>query len=228
MSKMIKFKQGIYQNPTHFDVTDVSGNTKNIIPNFGNVIQQGTLFTSEIFNEITRQVSYTIVDTSIAINDFVGTLEGLELADLTDNLKVILVPNTTNSGPATINIQNLGIVPIKKQGNIALEKGDIIRKQHSILNYSSEFNCFELLNPMSYNQKLEDLFTSVSNGKSLIATAITDKGVPTNSSDTFQKMADNINEIKIKYYSVGSTSNYNTFELMQRFNFDPVIVLRMN
>lgn len=228
MSKLIKFKQGIYQNPTHFDVTDVSGNTKKIVPNFGTVIQQGTLFTSEIFNEITRQISYTVIDTNTVANTYIGTLEGLESGDLTDNLKIILVPNTNNTGPSTINIQSLGVISIKKQGNIALEKGDIIRKQHSILNYSSEFNCFELLNPMSYNQKLEDLFTSVSNGKSLIATAITDKGVPTNSSDTFQKMADNINEIKIKYYSVGSTSNYNTFELMQRFNFDPVITLRMN
>lgn len=42
---------------------------------------------------------------------------------------------------------------------------------------------------------LDELFTSVSNGKSLIATAITDKGVPTSSSDSFNVMADNIGEI---------------------------------
>ncbi|HBG4728357.1 TPA: hypothetical protein KQE54_002217, partial [Clostridioides difficile] len=43
---------------------------------------------------------------------------------------------------------------------------------------------------------LNELFQSVSNGKKLIATAITDKKVPTNSSDTFQTMAGNISSIK--------------------------------
>lgn len=44
--------------------------------------------------------------------------------------------------------------------------------------------------------KLNDLFTSVSNGKNLIAGAITDKGVSTSGSDTFQQMADNIGAIE--------------------------------
>lgn len=44
---------------------------------------------------------------------------------------------------------------------------------------------------LSAKQGME-LFQSVSNGKNLIATAITDIGIPTSSSDTFQKMVDNI------------------------------------
>ncbi|WP_227838744.1 hypothetical protein [Clostridioides sp. ZZV15-6597] len=44
---------------------------------------------------------------------------------------------------------------------------------------------------------LKEVFQSVSNGKQLIATAITDKNVPTSSNDTFQTMASNINNIKI-------------------------------
>ena len=50
------------------------------------------------------------------------------------------------------------------------------------------------------NQKiaeLEDLKTSVSNGKTLLANAITDKGVATSSSDTFATMAANIAKLKI-------------------------------
>lgn len=39
---------------------------------------------------------------------------------------------------------------------------------------------------------LQELFTSVSNGKHLIATAIADKGIDSSSSDSFQKMANNI------------------------------------
>jgi len=50
---------------------------------------------------------------------------------------------------------------------------------------------------------LEELFMSVSNGKSLIAGAITDKGVPTSPSDTFQVMANNINQIPVGDYSIG-------------------------
>ena len=42
---------------------------------------------------------------------------------------------------------------------------------------------------------IEDLKTSVSDGKTLIASAITDKGVNTSNTDTFQVMADNITRI---------------------------------
>lgn len=42
---------------------------------------------------------------------------------------------------------------------------------------------------------INENFTSVSNGKSLVASAITDKGVPTASDATFQTMADNISQI---------------------------------
>lgn len=43
---------------------------------------------------------------------------------------------------------------------------------------------------------LEQLFTSVDNGKDLIASAITDMGVDTKKDATFQQMADNIREIE--------------------------------
>lgn len=44
--------------------------------------------------------------------------------------------------------------------------------------------------------KIEELKTSVSEGKALIAAAVTDQGVETAATDTFQKMAENIGEIK--------------------------------
>ena len=46
-------------------------------------------------------------------------------------------------------------------------------------------------------QAIDQLFTSVSNGKGLIASAITDKGVSTSANDTFQQMATNIGSIQI-------------------------------
>ena len=42
---------------------------------------------------------------------------------------------------------------------------------------------------------IDELFQSVSNGKTLIASAITDKGVATSNTDTFQTMANNIRAI---------------------------------
>ncbi len=43
---------------------------------------------------------------------------------------------------------------------------------------------------------ITELFTNVSDGKAVVAAAITDKGVPTAASDTFSKMADNIEAIQ--------------------------------
>ena len=45
-------------------------------------------------------------------------------------------------------------------------------------------------------EDVDELFTLVSNGKALIAAAITDMGVETSSSDTFQTMSDNIRAIQ--------------------------------
>ena len=54
---------------------------------------------------------------------------------------------------------------------------------------------FDKLGKLAYNSDLESLKSSVSNGKSLIASAITDKGVSTASDATFQTMANNIGNI---------------------------------
>lgn len=52
---------------------------------------------------------------------------------------------------------------------------------------------------------INELFTNVSDGKQVVATAITGKGVPTSSSDTFQKMATNIDAIETDP-SIGTTN----------------------
>jgi len=70
-----------------------------------------------------------------------------------------------------------------KSGQIAVGK--------SILFYKGINNIIQSYDPSD----ISDLKTSVSNGKSLIASAITDKGVSTASDATFQTMADNIGNI---------------------------------
>ena len=48
---------------------------------------------------------------------------------------------------------------------------------------------------VQHDAEIQQLFTSVSNGKILIASAITDKGIPTDATATFATMATNIGNI---------------------------------
>lgn len=58
---------------------------------------------------------------------------------------------------------------------------------------------------------IAETFQSVSNGKTLIASAITDKGVTTSNNDTFQVMADNISKIN----SVITDVNINSYKILK-------------
>lgn len=67
-------------------------------------------------------------------------------------------------------------------------------------------NNFDIIDSEIKNaqDKADKAFQSASDGKQKIATAITGKGVPTGSNDTFQKMADNIESIETDP-SIGTT-----------------------
>ena len=56
-------------------------------------------------------------------------------------------------------------------------------------------------NITTINSEISSLKSSVSNGKSLIAAAVTDKGVPTAASDSFTTISNNIRKIETKEYS---------------------------
>ena len=60
----------------------------------------------------------------------------------------------------------------------------------------------------SLDDNINELFQNVSDGKSLIATAITDKGVETSSDDSFQTMADNIGLIETNGGNINLPSWY--------------------
>ena len=51
----------------------------------------------------------------------------------------------------------------------------------------------------SISNNLDDCFQSVSNGKTLIASAITDKNIQTDASDTFEVMANNIESLILSF-----------------------------
>ena len=68
---------------------------------------------------------------------------------------------------------------------------------------------------------LNEVFQSVSNGKSLIASAITDKGITTAADATFQIMATNIGKISVS----GSAEVSNPLSMIGNYNFKSKIVL---
>lgn len=69
--------------------------------------------------------------------------------------------------------------------------------------------------------RLNEVFQSVSNGKSLIASTITDKGITTAADATFQTMATNIGKISVS----GSAEASNPLSMIGNYNFKSKIVL---
>ncbi|WP_304340476.1 PQQ-binding-like beta-propeller repeat protein [Metaclostridioides mangenotii] len=78
--------------------------------------------------------------------------------------------------------------------------------------------------------KAEQIDADLQNKKQLIATAVTGKDVPTNGSDSFQKMADNIDSIKTKLPILegdagvtedaeGNVYGVSRYDLMQSYNY---------
>ena len=64
----------------------------------------------------------------------------------------------------------------------------------------------------------ETLGESVSNGKTLVANAITAKGVSTSTSASFSTMANNINSLKLAPYDVGNALKGSSFTISDKTN----------
>ena len=91
--------------------------------------------------------------------------------------------------------------------------------------YAAKTHTHEIANINGLQTELDNLKTSVSEGKSLIAAAVTDKGVQTAADATFQQMATNIGSIPLGsdvitgYFDVTSASRTHTIpELNGRLN----------
>lgn len=76
-------------------------------------------------------------------------------------------------------------------------------------------------------EAIDQLFTSVSNGKSEIASAITDKGVNTSADASFAMMAENIGKISTNNIEKGSTypSIQGFISVNYNLSFDPTYFL---
>ena len=127
-------------------------------------------------------------------------------------------------------VENIG-QPTQEQINAVIDKAI---QDGKIPSDASELNIIDTNNNfISTNVEgaLSELFQNVSNGKQLIATAITDKGVTTSSDDTFQVMADNIRRIvteTISNYSITNnltncTSNNNSITITEGQSYTATI-----
>ena len=85
------------------------------------------------------------------------------------------------------------ITQVEKVDNLSLDADNITLD-------SSDFNSTNV------KEGLEELFQNVSNGKELIASAISDQGVQTSGSDTFAKIAENIRSIPTEQLTAPSWS----------------------
>lgn len=63
----------------------------------------------------------------------------------------------------------------------------------SLIEYNNSTSSMAATN---VQEAIDELFTDVSEGKTLIATAVTDKGIETAATDSFQQMAENISQIE--------------------------------
>lgn len=94
------------------------------------------------------------------------------------------------SGGGTVNMdESFGVGPYNIEVSEDADTGDFTAAQVGYNNVATGMAATNVQDAVT------ELFQSVSNGKSLIAGAITDKGISTSATDTFQQMADNIAEI---------------------------------
>lgn len=105
--------------------------------------------------------------------------------------------------PKTLGSQVEGMTLDQVSGNLASSRidGDIPSSQitgtfpASQISYDNN-QTSSIISSNQVQGAIDQLFTSVSNGKSLIAGAITDKGVSTSANDSFSQMASNIKKIE--------------------------------
>lgn len=108
-----------------------------------------------------------------------------------------------NGAPNTLNtLGEIAAAMLEHQGVVeALEaaigsKASDVEYQAHASNNVVHVNASKQEKWDGYEQQLAEVFTSVSNGKKLVASAITDKGINTEADAGFQTMADNIKKLQ--------------------------------
>lgn len=143
----------------------------------------------------------------------------IEYNVLTDEYKTITLGDERNtSGGVSSTIASTASLSASNSTAIAgsATKNDAFGKSYDTALSTTSENAVQnkvITNKIRQTDaRVEECFTSVSNGKRLLAEAITEKGVETSSTDTFSQMHDNILEIP-SGGSSGVVYNYMTNEI---------------
>lgn len=115
------------------------------------------------------------------IDESMSKITALQKAiDNATRINTILAENIDNS---RIEVDNL----VRETGKAIQTHTDLTNKYEEVKAWESDFNLHETIPQMK--QDIEELFQSVGNGKELIASALTDKGIPTLATESFEEIA---------------------------------------
>lgn len=152
-----------------------------------------TKLSKDIADGDKSQKEYTDMKVQAVVSDVNSNFD--DVTQSITNLSKSTNTKFTNVNQEISNIKN----------NLSDTNSEISNVKSNLSNTNSELSTFKSntnskLNSIdgsivSLNSSTSELFQSVSNGKSQIAGAITDKGVTTSASDSFNKMASNIRKI---------------------------------
>lgn len=140
--KFNKFIQSIFPNPTQFLVDGVQ---RTIVGYFGTPTQEGTPYTAATFNELSKNLVYSMDDTSVTPNVITCSLTGLTELDLSSDFKALITPNYSNSEAVTVEINGDISLELKKENNLSLTGGEVVAGQPVFVNYNAG-GYFKLIN----------------------------------------------------------------------------------
>lgn len=139
--------------------------------------------------------------------DSFSKVNDVEASDLSDSLIIegsVGITVTTNPTEKKVILTATGDATPGAHGSSHNSDGadpipDLVALQQQVDNLELSADNVTLDNPnftsVTVDGGMTELFTSVSDGKTLLASVITDKGVETDATNTFQQMADNILKI---------------------------------
>ena len=195
------FEIGNGTEATHSNAFEVDKNGNVIIPNSLTVngidVSTGTvLITSAAYEELTQEeknldIFYLITDTQSLYykeNPYGGDMD--QIIGLINTTKTELLDDIQDLSDT---IENTKQDKLTEGNHITIDSNNII--DVNVDNELSDFSTHPVENRV-IKARLDEVFQSVSNGKELVASAITDKGVPTGATDSFATMADNISRIE--------------------------------
>ena len=153
-------------------------------------IQEGESIKS--FPYITGEIKYYDPNTCV-LEVYVDRVRLIADTDyVIDEKKQEIVLNKEIEGPADIRVEMLiGLVANNSNNTIVDDINDIkISLEETVESVGQNENAIDKI-----NEEIDSLKLSVSNGKELVAAAITDKGIETASTDSFAVMSENIRNI---------------------------------